>query len=191
MRVIGVVVLALSACSTTTTATSSTTTSTSSTVPGSQTVITTPGQTYTDEWVPAEQPSPEALTALRAALVEFDASTLLPSDTVSELEDAAATFRVTRSLPTNVVTVTLAIFGDNNLSLGSRRIADSPNDCDDRLTGGSWESVNVRGVTGCAFTNDGGLLFLEWEEGGNRFGIETRLNLDTATSWLNTWYRVP
>lgn len=179
--------LAVSACSSSS--------SSSTTVPGLQTVVTSIGQTYTDEWIPAEQPSPETLAALKAALSNFGASTLLPNETVSELQDATATFRITRSAPTNVVTVTLGIGGNGaGLSLDSRRIADSPVDCQERLTQGNgeeWESVTVRGLAGCTYTNDVGLLFLEWEEGGNRFGVQTRLILDTVTSWLDSWSTTP
>jgi hypothetical protein len=37
----------------------------------------------------------------------------------------------------------------------------------------TWRSVEVRGVEGCEFTNEVGLYFLKWVEGGTSFGYSS------------------
>lgn len=66
-----------------------------------------------------------------------------------------------------------------------------PFDCKDQTrAGNSPEEVMITvrsGLMGCSFTNEGGLYFLRWVEGGDSFHLSARLTDEEVRHYLEAW----
>lgn len=51
--------------------------------------------------------------------------------------------------------------------------------------------AEIRNVSGCMATNEVGLTFIEWEEGTNRYHVETFMQPKDALFWLASWREFP
>jgi hypothetical protein len=95
---------------------------------------------------------------------------------------------VTRTIPTNYVTVSVFVRTEDGQPLLSVSSGDST-----WTYGEDWSEVRVRGISGRFYDNCAGVKFLTWKEGGRTYSVEfgNSLSLERATAWLASWRTLP
>lgn len=184
--------LLVAACSSSSSSTSSSLSTSSSPSTSLSPVVTGITREVEVNWSPADRVDPEALSEIESGLRGQGVWTLFPSDfdPIVGLELSAG-FWLLRTFPTDLVTAGLFLrdaAGQVVFSVESNDPRLQP-PCGDRRS--DYPPVTVRGVSGCAVTNDRGFTVIEWEEGDRMFQAGSELDLDEAVDWLTRWHRIP
>jgi hypothetical protein len=163
-------------------------------------VVTGITQQFVITWQPADDF--EQLEALAGSeLINEGASVLVPAGVPPGSSESVGRLSIQKTFPTDLVYVHVRVSFQQNrqetaLSLGSSAPDGTPA-CAERVSGeaagglSGWVATEVRTVSGCTATNEAGLTFVEWEEGANRYHVETRMEPNDALSWLTSWRLLP
>lgn len=180
-----------------TTATASPTVPTTPLAPESP-VITLLGQPFLTTWQPADDYG-QMKDSATAELDSIDGSVLVPTALPEGTKSSSGRLFSWVAVPTGGVHADVFIDfqnsdGAQSLSLSSSARPETPA-CEGRLAGqgglDTWEVAQIRAAPGCIATNEVGLTFIEWEEGLNRYHVETRMEQKDALSWLESWIEIP